>query len=444
MTQIVKIAVVRAHWQTPRTDVLSLADWSDEVLKKIFEVRNGWSFGSYWDDCSLNLRRPEFTFFDLGILNGVQPVKMDRGVVLPAARAQCLAQNIPLDAYDQFILLVSPTGNDSGASGRDALLDQNAEHEFFAHEIGHVLGLDHPFGWGDAGGGHIGPVEYQDDYCLMGFTGPKSAEMMPPADTSVVTSFPAKPKSDVDPKYFWRSGRMPSAATLCHHWPEFRATPGYLQIASGQVGEIVTLTALSERQLGGPLLLQMTSQSGAMYFVEYRLNTNWDRGIGKAAIVIHSVGAHDAYLAMWRLPGIGRVWFSYAIEAPFYDAWSGPADLGLEVVSISGDQKKATIRLTGSSNQKGAQLVEQRGRLRINERSYQSAALLLSKENDPSLCSPDLKSYLVEIRTFGEQVEFELVLNGFSRPAVEQWRINGRVLVRKLRPHLGDGLRRAL
>jgi hypothetical protein len=145
----VNVAFVRARWGSARTDVPNLARWPLSVIEEVFQTRNGWSLGSYWDECSLGLRSLQFTFFDLGILKGDQHQKRDETIA--AARKQCIDRNIPIAQYEHVVFLVDPANNDAGAlgQGQDALFDQDASHEFFAHELGHVLGLDHAFGFID-------------------------------------------------------------------------------------------------------------------------------------------------------------------------------------------------------------------------------------------------------------------------------------------------------
>jgi hypothetical protein len=79
-----------------------------------------------------------------------------------------------------------PQMADAGAlgQGQDALFDQDASHEFFAHELGHVLGLDHPFGFIDGR-----PTEYADYYCLMGWTGPITRRFYPPHQVPTLPRF---------------------------------------------------------------------------------------------------------------------------------------------------------------------------------------------------------------------------------------------------------------
>jgi hypothetical protein len=173
----VTVAIIKASWETRKSDALVLPLWSQSVLDEVFQSRNGWSLGSYWDQCSLGLRRFQFSFFSLGTLKGKQGG--GREDVIPAARQQCKDASIPIEDYEHVIILVDPSNNDSGALGigGDALFDQNGSHEFFAHELGHVLGLDHPFGYQNGV-----PTEYQDYYCLMGYTGPNSATLPRPTD----------------------------------------------------------------------------------------------------------------------------------------------------------------------------------------------------------------------------------------------------------------------
>jgi hypothetical protein len=409
----VTVAIIKASWETRKSDALVLPLWSQSVLDEVFQSRNGWSLGSYWDQCSLGLRRFNFSFFSLGVLKGKQGG--GREDVIPAARQQCKDADIPIEDYEHVIILVDPSNNDSGALGigGDALFDQNGSHEFFAHELGHVLGLDHPFGYQNGV-----PTEYQDYYCLMGYTGPNSATL--PAPTDPKGSFPPPPthKGEND---FWSAGRMPSAATLYHYWSEFR-TQAYVQAASGAAAESVTLTALSEYGDGGPVLLTIPGGPGETVFVEYRTPSHWDKGFPAPAIVIHSFGVQGSAS---KPEGVDRVWFEHVIIEPFYDSWSCRNMLGIEVESA--DRKKATVRITRPAAIKSATLIEQQWQA-LDETDARFGAVLLSKDNDVNLCSQESKLYYVTVKTFGERFELELVITGFQDPVIEEWRINGLVV----------------
>lgn len=195
---------------------------------------------------------------------------------------------------------------------------------------------------------------------------------------------------------------MPSVATLFNHWKDFREREDYVREASGAPDETYELTAVSECQEGGPVLLRIPGASGETFFVEYRLDSKWDRGLPYPVVVIHSFGAHgrDVWPLDW---GADRVWFEYEIPEPFFDTWASSPALGVEVVRQSHDKKKNTIRVTRPSKCKKVELLDLPiNRFVIGRADVDSAILSLNRDNDLLICDSELKDYKVIIQTFEE------------------------------------------
>jgi hypothetical protein len=409
----IPIAVLMCRWKTTSSNAnLSLAPWTQEVLQEVFQARNGWSLGSYWDDCSLGLRSPKFDFFDAGTLDATQET-IDRGHLIPRVVDHARSLGVPVDNYQHRIAFMSPPPNPSGAIGTDdgAVLDRDGTLQYYAHELGHVLGLDHVFGYDER---NIGVV-YEDDYCIMGnfirwfaFPNPNPAPNVANALTSSL----------------WRSGPMPAAATLWKYWPDFRNSNRVRTVTPGTNGDF-TLTALSAHALGGVVLIRIPVGTDQEYLLEYRTPTGWDQAFSEPVLVVHSHGLPSNHTP--KREGFGMIWLVKAIPAPFHDAWSLTIpSISAEVVGVWSEDKAITIRIASPASPKSARLVERLHRNVVGSSVVDQGMVWLSRDNDRSLCDATGKMYGFQIERYGEEVHVDLQLDGFQQPVIERWTLNSQ------------------
>jgi hypothetical protein len=265
---------------------------------------------SYWRDCSFGLLDPSF---DLAVPLSSRAAPGapagwhewnyvstraggSRWTDLSAGITQAYLDGMPEDTYDNFVIFVDPPPCDAGAAGlADALFDEAASLDFFIHEVGHVLGFDHPFGlYG----------EKEDPYCVMAYQGVKTFTVTPP-----------QPLADLPAgSGVWQASRRPATATLYRYLPAFRAS-GSVQAVNPWplVTTPVVIGGASEHDLVAasdatlnvdPLLVAAVveppappSPPGAPLgppgelLLEYRRPKpdDWDRAVGEPVLVVHSL-----------------------------------------------------------------------------------------------------------------------------------------------------------
>jgi hypothetical protein len=299
-----RIKVVSGGWNPPPDGAVGNWPWPVKMIRAVFQDPNGWSVRDYWQRASFGILNPEFDLSEVGALPmsladlDANWLSHHRSDAIEAVRARARSEDLHVDGYDGFVALVNPPPSDAGAWGRNALLDQNGYLEFFQHEIGHVLGLDHAFGWSTGSGS--APVPYADDYCVMGYTGPQSFTVpTPPEASSVVTPLPGN---------FWQSGRRVSAANLYRSFPN-EMSPWVTRFTTHEKAIVGAASAVAE--IGTPVParpLAVISLSGTgvpgppdpELAIEYRVPTVDDRGV-TPAVVVHSIGLRGLG------PGVGEV-----------------------------------------------------------------------------------------------------------------------------------------
>ena len=412
----VRIAILMCEWGTTVPDA-SPVRWSRDLVNDVFEARNGWSVGSWWDEVSLGLRRPRFDIFEVGTLAETQesePMR-DRATVLAKVVELARSKGILVDGYEHHVAFMQPNPNPSGAINGGAVLDRDATHAYYAHEIGHVMGFDHPYGFGP--GNSV--VEYADPYCLMGFE--RSRQQPPPATLGTQVLDTLGPR-------LWNYATPPSAATLYAYCPEFRKA-GSIRTISPGTNDQVTLAALSEPQLGVPLLLRIPIGPDQQYLVEYRAPTGRDQGVGVPTVVVHSLGLPWRSDNTAEQHGLNHPWFEKAIARPFHDAWTNHTpSIGVEVVGTSPGDKTVMLKVTSPAVVKSAVLTERTQRVQYGTFTPERGGIPLNRESDPMLCHDELETYEVTIERFNESVELDLATIGFVNPVIDEWRVQGQAV----------------
>ena len=123
--QTVKFAILTCEWKTKAANAVAGPAWTADLLRKVFQDRNGWSLGHWWDDCSLGHRKLEFEVFDLGLLDAVQGTLSDtdlRDRVVELARVR----GVPLSTYGHHVVFVDPPPNAAFQYRGSAIADRTA------------------------------------------------------------------------------------------------------------------------------------------------------------------------------------------------------------------------------------------------------------------------------------------------------------------------------
>jgi hypothetical protein len=313
-------------WQIPRPGSAYGAPWPDKAFEAIFNDRNGWSVGDYWQRCTFGLLRPVFRVFPWRILRAAEAeVSGDRATVVDLARRQAIDDGEILAGFAGVVAFVHAWPSDAGAIGRDARFDPGTDRlEFFQHEVGHMLGFEHAFGPGGA---------YADEYCVMGWTGPFEHSIAPAADL-VDVPFAAGAA-------FWRSGRRPAAATLYRHLSSFASS---VSVVRPPLGRDFSLTALSEGALGEPVIAVFPLPGGELS-IEYRLDSGDDIAV-RSALVVHSFGMQ------MNPPGQTEVrppWFEAEL-APSLGSTQNVQGLTIGIAAFTPDKRTITVHVESSSS----------------------------------------------------------------------------------------------
>jgi len=282
------IAILRCKW---KDHAHAVPTWPDSAYTGCFLPIRPLGVARYWQDCTFGLLNLEDSVvYPWRVLDLNKPTGfMNRSVVLTNAIECCLDHGFPLHQFRCVIVVVIPSaagvldGGSQGISTRGgywscSLHGEHDEHDFFAHEAGHVLGFDHAWGRPLIGA----PVEYADPYCIMGAQDYGVA-------TDPVWVAPADPAMPVHADYWHRMAPAPSGATLYQYIPEFSNAGYALELGSGppDIRHRVHLNALDTGRKPCVAVVWIPDEE-RKYTVEYRRKQGWDRGV-EPAVVIHSI-----------------------------------------------------------------------------------------------------------------------------------------------------------
>ncbi len=312
-------------------DETNSAEWPVATWRHVFAGTQHSSLRNYWLTTSFGYLNPHFTVQPALDIEAKQLdfhyVKDGRQLTIAAFRDAAEDNDIDLDDFDSVIACPFPAPSGAGAAGQDALLDGLARNlSYMQHEVGHTLGLHHPFGFNSEGR----CLEYEDPWCIMGM------------DWSHATTVAAEPKLIGGfAEDFWKLGANVSPATLYAWCDRFRDST---MVRHHRPGANVRVVGVSRAQHGDPVLAVVTNGDAEM-FVELRVANGLDQAIGPDQIVIHSRGlqlrsAEDDQ----GLKGSAESIIYEGTLPTTAGATARFAGLRVDVVDVSADG--ATVRLT--------------------------------------------------------------------------------------------------
>jgi hypothetical protein len=351
------------------------------------------SVAAFWRACTFGLIDLEFT---IAPSSGPEPVldasPDDRGAAIGWARAHP-PTGAALEDKDGVVVWYYAPPSDAGASGNNSLLDQNGWHGMYCHEVGHMLGMDHPMGPGGV---------YDDWYCIMGNAVNNNHALHP---DPALEGLPL-------PAGFWSTGCMASGANVFRVWGDELVSHGMVERYERSDTFETELIALSEAKLGEKMLLTFEalpvgraeraaipdSQPGT-YLVEYRIPTQWDSAIA-SAVVIHSRDIRPNTLirdGQGNLVPAGEVrpvYFEGAIGDPYdsvYVAPNGP--FAFEVVDASPDKQRIKLHVAPLDELHHGPPVTVIARTVTGSQVLKTGTVDLTPQSDPQLCDPGTYTY---------------------------------------------------
>jgi hypothetical protein len=149
--QRVRIVVLACRWETIPPGTVVPTPIASSVLQQMFSESSGtnWTFADVFARSTLGqLRFDPAVVHNIGALPGTLVDREKRAEVINRALQVASTHGIVFGPNDRAIVFINPPPCDAGAIGigRQALLDQNGDHTYFTHELGHVVGYAHSYG----------------------------------------------------------------------------------------------------------------------------------------------------------------------------------------------------------------------------------------------------------------------------------------------------------
>ena len=272
--QRLRMIVLACRWETIPPGISVPPPISLPVLRQMFSESpaSDWSIADFHVRSTFGqVRFDPALVFDIGALPGTLVNREQRAQLIGLARQAASNQGIQFGPHDHAVVFINPPPCNAGALGvgGDALFDQAPEHTYFAHELGHVIGYEHSYGFGLPGSQ---PVEYGDPYCMMSawtFGGQQPQASGPPAGATLPAGLPA---------LMWNaSGPLSTAAQTYGCVPDFAvgSNVSWIPYVFGTRVRVL-LSALGQASANDVVLVGIDAPT-ERYFIEYRTAAGWDQ-----------------------------------------------------------------------------------------------------------------------------------------------------------------------
>ncbi|BCW72429.1 hypothetical protein [Arthrobacter sp. NicSoilB8] len=232
-----------------------------------------------------------------------------RGQIVDDARLAAAANGVDLSAFWGVLVCTNVPFETFGVqNGRAAVADSlGTAPRILAQEVGHGYGLDHSMADGVA-------AEYQDRWDVM---------------SALNAAWAGNPT-------FAQVGPGLNAANMAARgWLD----PERVWVRTGWFDEQVTLRPHHRRDLPGFLVARV-----GPYYVELRINEDWDAGIGSPVVLVHRLDANRSWL---MASASGQRFFPPgAVFERTDELANGMPKAHAEVVNIDRASRQATLRLS--------------------------------------------------------------------------------------------------
>lgn len=273
-------AVLLTKFSDNDDEPLSLADY-----REIFTASGDgkWNMVQYFRDMShgnVDIGGSQvFGWFTLDTKTadyGRETNAVRRPKLLADARAKATEAGVDLSPFfsvvvclnDQSDLFGGPDGAVAGHDGKDNGISGLAP-SLLGQEMGHVFGLDHSRREGSA-------ADYQDPFDIMSTAGVFQPGVMAPNPVHNERDPRGDPVRPIGPGL--------NAANM-----DSRRWLDPARVATG--GGLVTLRPLHRRDLPGYLAARLGD-----YYVEFRMDEDWDAGFGAPCVLVHTFDDGRSYL----------------------------------------------------------------------------------------------------------------------------------------------------
>jgi Tachylectin len=362
------LGVVLVRWGAggPPTGATAHPAW---WYQEHFCNADGVGVAGYWSrqtQGEVRLTGDVFDWFDLSATQ--QELKhpdyntIERCRVANKAIEQALLRGFDCSGRDGFVVIADitpPTGwsVDRGATpinasvnvgvadivveGFGALIPIASDYDFTAHELGHVLGLDHSFGFPQQIATNAVPGEYQHPWCIMSAQvyGESHPQFDPPTPAAVTGGLLDGPLHvHLDRELCNKGPGLNAGTRVGRGW----ATPIDIDLEPG-LDQVFTISSLGA-PAGADRYNAITLRAGPdeRYVIELRTSRDLDdRGVLCPMIVVNAL---EGSLADGTYPGKHCASYLGEIQATHRETFVGP---GFHVLLeyLSADTRQALVRI---------------------------------------------------------------------------------------------------